>query len=121
MRCLGFPIANDPNYGGIPNYGEEAVVDVSDAAEKSDMRETEKISVLPDHVTTAESSSSDSISLDKPSLATLMANCRFCMKKCDTDKDDHLHYNRIWLHAWKYKMPSSDIIYEAPAPAWSIL
>ena len=86
------PIANDPCYGGIKNYGE------SNADQLKPLSESDVICPLLDEKTRTQSE-------DESEEDFLKRSCRWCKvgDECAMTKQDQFS-TRIWLHAFEYQV-----------------
>ena len=99
LQLLGFPIANDGNYGGdfsIP-YGDFDATSTSSASAERALD-----ACAP--------------KLDSESEKAARALCNACQNP--TKISDTLHYHGIWLHSSQFRM--ADRTFKCNDPAWAI-
>ena len=94
LQLIGFPIANDPCYGGEMHYGEpKATADESKSAvETQDIPEA-------DCATPQQP--------DESNVEFMKRTCRWCkVGPAKAFNETQLHCARIWLHALQYEVES---------------
>lgn len=103
LQLLGFPIANDPCYGGELHFGESlerrAVIAAAEHAKNAG------------HEANAQTGSQDSQDFTTPQRedededAFLIRTCPWChIGREQAYNETQLHCSRIWLHALEYKV-----------------
>ncbi|KAJ0411722.1 hypothetical protein ATCC90586_002106 [Pythium insidiosum] len=118
LQLLGFPIANDPCYGGELHFGESAerraAIAVA-AAQRETEAETEastRATAPADFTTPQRDGESDD--------EFLRRTCPWCHHDRGADaayNETQLHCARIWLHALEYKLGGH--VFQVPEPSWA--
>ncbi|GLD93221.1 hypothetical protein PINS_up001813 [Pythium insidiosum] len=115
LQLLGFPIANDPCYGGELHFGESADRRAAIAvaqAHKEQERETVEEQEEKDFTTPQRDGESEE--------AFLRRTCPWCHHDRGADaayNETQLHCARIWLHALEYKLGGH--VFRVPEPSWA--
>ncbi|KAI9920694.1 hypothetical protein PsorP6_002582 [Peronosclerospora sorghi] len=109
LQLLGYPIANDPCYGGQLHYGEsvERLKEV-EAAKRIKASLPSKDPV--DFSTPQKTNESD-----EEFMRRTCTGCKF--SKADELNESLLHCSKIWLHALKYKL--DDQVFKTAEPTWA--
>lgn len=98
LQLIGFPIANDPCYGGQLHFGEsQARLDVIELATRA------KEQLPPKHDGDYSRPQADGESED----AFMQRTCSWCYIGADEAfNETQLHCSKIWLHALEYEVRS---------------
>uniref|UniRef100_H3HAX9 Uncharacterized protein n=1 Tax=Phytophthora ramorum TaxID=164328 RepID=H3HAX9_PHYRM len=106
---IGFPIANDPCYGGELHFGESA-----ERAEEIAAAKRSK-GVLPPK---------DPVDFSTPREETeteeefMKRTCTWCyVGESEAFNETQLHCSKIWLHALEYKLDGQE--FKVPEPSWA--
>lgn len=110
LQWLGHAIANDPNYGGVPDYGFAQPPD--DPTVAHDATETKEQAASDPTASTAPCDVS-SLSLE----AAARSLCPFCANNAYERKHSEPQHLGIWLHALRYK--NDEYNFSVPEPAWA--
>lgn len=98
LQLIGFPIANDPCYGGELHFGESVErIEVIAAAKRSKADLTPKYPV--DFSTPRKENESEEEFMKR--------TCTWCyVGEAEAFNETQLHCSKIWLHALEYKVMS---------------
>jgi tRNA pseudouridine synthase 9 len=127
LQYLGFPIANDPNYGGELNYGFKQSLDTLRKEDGSapSSKESIKVASISDSASVAVDGDIEEGAGVDPDEAELIKNCKFCQLSPEDGlesafKEEQLKCTGMWLHALKYEinLPSETLTFEVPPPNW---
>ncbi|KAL4175734.1 hypothetical protein KRP22_000695 [Phytophthora ramorum] len=109
LQLIGFPIANDPCYGGELHFGESA-----ERAEEIAAAKRSK-GVLPPK---------DPVDFSTPREETeteeefMKRTCTWCyVGESEAFNETQLHCSKIWLHALEYKLDGQE--FKVPEPSWA--
>ncbi|CAH0479792.1 unnamed protein product [Peronospora belbahrii] len=111
LQLIGFPIANDPCYGGELHFGESAerVKEIA-AAKRSKADCPPKDPV--DFTTPRKENESEEEFMKR--------TCTWCyVGEAEAFNETQLHCSKIWLHALEYKL--DDQAFKVPEPSWAAL
>ena len=101
LELIGFPIANDPCYGGELNFGEN---------ESKTPEITSKVGIPLDYESPRGGNESERDFMKR--------TCRRCALGDELGQAKvQLHCARIWLHAFQYQI--DDRVFATPKPAWT--
>lgn len=116
LQLVGFPIANDPCYGGELHFGESAErLEDIEAAKRASNITGESVALgdskQPDESTRATLASKKSVDLSTPRQPSesedefMRRTCAWCrVGEAEAFNETQLHCSRIWLHALEYKV-----------------
>jgi tRNA pseudouridine synthase 9 len=104
LQLIGFPIANDPCYGGKLHYGESFEKKHSIAQTKEATKSVVDSQMSIDYMTPQRP--------DESEEEFMKRTCSWC--KIGPEKafnETQLHCSKIWLHALEYKVSNCNIYY----------
>ncbi|OQR81911.1 RNA pseudouridylate synthase [Thraustotheca clavata] len=105
LQLIGFPIANDPCYGGELHYGRDIQPTQDDTKENDENKDEEVLAV-----------SLEPRRQDETETQFLERSCERCQQK--QVNRNHLHCACIWLHALEYKLAGD--VFSVPPPSWAL-
>ncbi|KAL3668057.1 hypothetical protein V7S43_006924 [Phytophthora oleae] len=109
LQLIGFPIANDPCYGGELHYGESAERTEEIAAamrSKTDLSPKNAV----DFLTPRKENESEEEFMKR--------TCTWCdVGEAEAFNETQLHCSKIWLHALEYKLDGQ--VFKVPEPSWA--
>ncbi|KAE8914285.1 hypothetical protein PF005_g3422 [Phytophthora fragariae] len=109
LQLIGFPIANDPCYGGELHFGEnpERMEEIAAAKRsKADLPPKDPV----DFSTPRKESESEEEFMKR--------TCTWCyVGEAEAFNETQLHCSKIWLHALEYKLDGQ--VYKVPEPSWA--
>ncbi|DBA03481.1 TPA: hypothetical protein N0F65_002889 [Lagenidium giganteum] len=112
LQLIGFPIANDPCYGGELHYGEsQARLDAIAVAKAAQNKAKDSQgSVDVDLITPQQPNESEEEFMSR--------TCSWCrIGDADAFNETQLHCSKIWLHALEYKLAGH--VFKSPYPVWA--
>jgi tRNA pseudouridine synthase 9 len=116
LQLVGFPIANDPCYGGKLHFGENAErLEEIEAAKRANSGAGDSVALIDSkqqnesaRVTLASNKSVDLSTPRQPSESEdefMRRTCAWCrVGEAEAFNETQLHCARIWLHALEYKV-----------------
>ena len=119
LKCLGFPIANDPNYGpSADDYEEQDGVFISgENRHQNKWKELFNVNVETP-VEVEELNKKEDTVHDSEEIKKLKSLCSYCNEGAMvTFTAEQLSHKGIWLHAMKYS--GSDWSFKVNGPPWS--
>ncbi|ETI49603.1 hypothetical protein F441_06605 [Phytophthora nicotianae CJ01A1] len=109
LQLIGFPIANDPCYGGELHFGESAERAQEIAAakrSKADLPPKDPV----DFSTPRKKNESEEEFMKR--------TCTWCyVGEAEAFNETQLHCSKIWLHALEYKLDGQ--MFKVPEPSWA--
>ena len=119
LKCLGFPIANDPNYGpSADDYEEQDGVFISgENRYQNKWKELFHVNIETP-VEVEELNKKEDTVHDSEEIKKLKSLCSYCNEGAMvTFTAEQLSHKGIWLHAMKYS--GSDWSFKVNGPPWS--
>ncbi|KAG2533053.1 hypothetical protein JM16_000144 [Phytophthora kernoviae] len=109
LQLIGFPIANDPCYGGELHFGESAerIEEIAAAnRRKSDLPPKDPVDFsMPRQENESENE-------------FMRRTCTWCyVGEAEAFNETQLHCSKIWLHALEYKLDNQE--FNVPEPSWA--
>lgn len=109
LQLIGFPIANDPCYGGELHFGESA----ERIKEIAAARRNKADDLLKEPVDFSTPRKEDESEED-----FMKRTCTWCyVGDAEAFNETQLHCSKIWLHALEYKLDGQ--AFRAPEPSWA--
>ncbi|RLN21285.1 hypothetical protein BBJ28_00009137 [Nothophytophthora sp. Chile5] len=109
LQLLGFPIANDPCYGGELHFGESVARTEEIAAAKRLKAERPVKDPVDFSTPRKETESEDEF---------MRRTCTWCfVGEAEAFNETQLHCSKIWLHALEYKLDGQE--FRVPEPSWA--
>lgn len=104
LQLIGFPIANDPCYGGELHYGETAAR-LSEIAAATEAKDGDTLPAATKEVDLSTPRQEDESEED-----FMRRTCTWCrVGDAEAFNETQLHCSRIWLHALEYKVRRHDM------------
>uniref|UniRef100_K3WJW7 Pseudouridine synthase RsuA/RluA-like domain-containing protein n=1 Tax=Globisporangium ultimum (strain ATCC 200006 / CBS 805.95 / DAOM BR144) TaxID=431595 RepID=K3WJW7_GLOUD len=109
LQLIGFPIANDPCYGGELHFGEskERLEEIAKAKQrKNELPPKQEVDFsMPQQP-------------DESEDEFMKRTCSWCYIGADEAfNETQLHCSKIWLHALEYKLDGH--VFQVPEPSWA--
>ncbi|KAG7391309.1 hypothetical protein PHYPSEUDO_005258 [Phytophthora pseudosyringae] len=109
LQLIGFPIANDPCYGGKLHFGEnpERVEEIAAAKRsKADLPPKDPV----DFLTPRKENEGEEEFMKR--------TCTWCyVGESEAFNETQLHCSKIWLHALEYQLDGQ--VFKVPEPSWA--
>lgn len=110
LQLIGFPIANDPCYGGELHFGESAERAEEIAAAKRIKDDLPPKDPVDFSTPRKENESEDEF---------MKRTCTWCyVGEAEAFNETQLHCSKIWLHALEYKLDGQ--VFKVPEPTWAV-
>lgn len=109
LQLIGFPIANDPCYGGELHFGESAERKAAIALAERNRADRDPAEGTVDSETPRQDHESEEQFLER--------TCPWCHVSRDAAYNEtQLHCTKLWLHALQYKLGGH--VFQVPEPDW---
>ncbi|RLN65657.1 hypothetical protein BBJ28_00001824 [Nothophytophthora sp. Chile5] len=109
LQLLGFPIANDPCYGGELHFGE-SVARTEEIAAAKRLKAERPVKDPADFSTPRKETESED--------EFMRRTCTWCfVGEAEAFNETQLHCSKIWLHALEYKLDGQE--FKVPEPSWA--